>query len=144
MEQGDCNAPATMMRVMNWILKDHLGKNVMVYIDDILIGTHTLEEHKAVTRAVCRLLKKNGLWFNKKKCQTLPARMDLLGHILTKHGLEADPTKIKQVNQFPKPVNRKQLQKFIGVVNYLRKFAPNLAAVAAPLSELQGSTQEYA
>ena len=49
----------------------------MVYIDDILIGTHTLEDHKAVTRAVCRLLKKNGLWFNKKKCQILPETIDL-------------------------------------------------------------------
>ena len=55
------NAPVTMMRVMNRILKDHLRKNVIVYIDDILIGTHILEDHKAVTRAVCRLLKKNGL-----------------------------------------------------------------------------------
>ena len=69
--------------------------------------------------------------------------MDLLEHILTKKELEADPTKIQQVNQFPKPTNSQQLQQFMGIVNYLRKFAPNFAAVAALLSELQGSTKEF-
>src|SRR5438132_7363757 len=111
-----------------------------VCIDNRVIGRDTYQEHINVTRKVCKILKEVGIWFTKEKYQVLPARLQILGHILTKNRLEAEPTKIEQVNQFPKATNIRQLQKFMGIINYLRKFAPNLVVVAAPLSELQRST----
>ena|SRR5437868_6698566 len=77
------------------------------------------------------MLEDEGIWFNKEKCQVLPERLEILEHILSKNGLEADLTKIDQVNQFLKPTNARQLQKFMGIVNYVKKFGLNLAAVRA-------------
>jgi len=58
MQQGDCNAPATMMRAMNWLLREFLGKTVMVYLADILIGNNTYEEHVQIVKAVLKTLEK--------------------------------------------------------------------------------------
>jgi len=78
MQQGDCNVPATMMRAMNWLLREFLGKTVMVYMDDILNGNNTCEEHIQTVRAVLKTLGKAKIWFNKDKCQIMPQRMELL------------------------------------------------------------------
>ena len=69
----------------------------------------------------------------------MPDKLAILGDYLTELGLEADPDKVNTIQQFPKPDNRKQLQIFLGIVNYLRQFCTELAAAAALLSELQGS-----
>jgi len=81
-QQSACNTPATMMRAMNWLLSEFLGKTVMVYLYDILIGNNTFEEHETTVRAVLRKLEKDKMWFNKDKCQIVLPRMKLLGHIL--------------------------------------------------------------
>ena len=73
----------------------------------------------------------------------MPDKLAILGDYLTELGLEADPDKVNTIQQFPKPDNRRQMQRFLGMVNYLRQFRPELAAAAAPLSELQGSTKEW-
>jgi len=69
MQQGDYNASATMMRVMNWLLREFIGKTEMLYLDDILIGNNTYEEHIQTVRAVLQTVEKAKLWFNKDKCQ---------------------------------------------------------------------------
>jgi len=143
MQQGDCNAPATMMRAMNWLLREFIGKTVMVYLDDILIGTNTCEEHIQTVSAVLKTLEKAKIWFNKDKCQIMPQKMKLLGHILHNNGLEADPEKIKKVVDFKTPTNRREIQRFMGVVNYLARFCKDLATKGRCLYELQGSTKQF-
>ena len=71
----------------------------------------------------------------------MPARMQILGNILTDQGLEADPEKIDTISKFPKPDNKRQLQRFLGMANYLRQLCPQLGSVATPLTELQGATK---
>jgi len=90
-----------------------------------------------------KVLEKVGMWFNKDKCEILPKRLHILGFIMTEHGLEPDPTKIDSIKQYPRPTTRKQLQRFMGIVNYLRIFCPNLAVKAGPLSELQDETKRF-
>jgi len=143
MQQGDCNAPATMMRAMNWLLREFIGKTVMVYLDDILIGNDTYEEHIQTVRAVLKTLEKAKMWFNKDKCQIMPQRMELLGHVLHNNGLEADPEKIKKVVDFKTPTNRREIQRFMGVVNYLARFCKDLVTKGRCLYELQGSTKQF-
>jgi len=70
--QGDCNAPATMMSVMNWLLRHQLNKTCKIYIVDILIATHIYKEHVKAIREIMDILGKAKIWFNKKKCQILP------------------------------------------------------------------------
>jgi len=89
------------------------------------------------------ILGKAKMWFNKKKCQILLSRLEILGYILTEKGLEADPTKIKQIQEYPTPTTRKQLQRFMGIVNYLRRYCPDLASYSTGLAELQGETKRF-
>ena len=141
MQQGDCNAPATMIRAMNYLFRE--VKDRMIYLDDILIANHTYEEHINTIRQVLQIAKPNKWWFNSRKCQCMPDKLAILGDYLTELGLEADPDKANSIQQFPKPDNRRQLQRFLSMVNYLRQLCPELAAAAAPLSELQGSTKQW-
>jgi len=142
-QQGDYNAPATMMRAMNWLLREFIGKTVMVYLDDILIGNNTYEEHVQTVRAILKTLEKAKMWFNKDKCQIMPQKMELLEHVLHNNGLEADPEKIKKVVDFKTPTNRREIQRFMGVVKYLARFCKDLATKGGYLYELQGSTKQF-
>ena len=84
MQQGDCNAPATMMRVMNYLFSDMLEKSVMIYLEDIIIGSDIIQQHMDDLRQVCRIMKAVGMWLNKKKCQIMPFILSILGHQFTK------------------------------------------------------------
>jgi len=143
MQQGDCNAPTTMIRAMNWLLRELLGKTVMVYLDDILIGNHTYKEYIQTVRGVLKTLEKAKMWFNKDKCQIMPERIDLLEHVLHNNGLEADLEKIKKVVDFKTPTNKNEIQRFISIVNYLARFYKDLATKGRCLYELQGSTKQF-
>jgi len=143
MQQGDCNAPAIMMRAMNLLLREFIGKTVMGYLDDILIGNNTYEEHTQIVRAVLKTRENAKMWFNKDKCQIMPKRMELLRHVLHKNGLDAECEKIKKVEDFKTPTNRREIKRFIGVVNYLARFCKDLATKGRYLCELQGSTKQY-
>jgi len=143
MQQGDCHAPATMMRAMNWLLREFIWKTVMVYLDDILIGTNTYEEHIQTVSAVLKTLEKAKMWFNKDKCQIMPQRIELLEHVLYNNGLEADPEKIKKVVDFKTLTNRREIQRFMGVVNYFARFCKDLATKGSCPYELQGSTKQF-
>src|SRR5258706_6982072 len=140
MQQGDCNAPATMMKLMQRIFQDKVYKDLVIYLDDIIIASKTYEEYVKIVRQVLTRLREEKFYLNKDKCQFMSERVEVLGHIITPKGLSADPIKIGKVIEFQITHNRKMLQAFIGIVIYLRKFCPNLASVAAPLTDLQGST----
>jgi len=132
-----------MMRVMNHLLRYQLDRICQIYIDYIIIATHIYAEHKKAVREIIRVLEKAGMWFNKDKYEILPKKLHILGFIMTEHRLEPDSTKIDSIKQYPRPTTRKKLQRFIGMVNYLRIFCPNLAVIAGPLSELQGETKRF-
>ncbi len=79
MQQGDCNAPATFMKLMNWIFHDMLGRNVYIYLDDILIFDKTREEHIESIRQVCLRLRQHKLYGNRSKTMILPPELMILG-----------------------------------------------------------------
>ena len=139
MQQGDCNAPAIIMKVMQDLLRLELHKDVAVYLDNILIGSQTYEEHVRLIRFVLDKLREQEFYLNKDKYHFITNKVKVLGHIITLVGLSADPVKIGKIMEFQIHHNRRMLQAFVGIVNYLGKFCPNLATVAAPLTDLQGS-----
>ena len=143
MQQGDCNAPATFMKLMNWVFADMLGRNVYVYLDDILIFDDTKEGHIATIKEVCTRLRNQKLYVNRSKTMILPEELQILGHTITSEGLSAEPEKVLNVNSWQTPNNRKKLQGFMGLVNYLSRYAPHLATAAAPLTHLCGDTIEW-
>ena len=95
MQQGDCNAPATMMTVVNSLFRNMT--DVMIYLDNILIANHTYEEQIHNIKAVMKIGKNNTLWFLRNKCRFMPTRMQILANILTDKSLDADPHTIANI-----------------------------------------------
>ena len=87
MLQGDCNAPATFMKLLNWIFAEQIGRDVYIDLDDILIFTKTKEEHIASLKEVCNKLRQHKLFGNRSKTMILPDALSILGHTITSQGL---------------------------------------------------------
>jgi len=138
MQQGDRNAPTTMVRAMYESFKDMVFKDLVIYINDIIIFSDTYDEHIATLWKVLQRLLDEKFWLKASKFQFLPKRLDILGHILTLHGLHMDPKKIKKVLDFKVPSNRRELRGILGVVIFISKFCSELASWSSTLSELQG------
>ena len=143
MQQGDCNAPATFIKLMNHIFSDMLVRSVYVYLYDIPIFNDTKEDHITTIKEGCTRLRNEKLYIKRGKSMILPEVWDILEHSITSQGLSAEPAKVLNVKSWPTPNNRKKLQAFIGIVNYLSKYAPHLATAAAPLTHLCGDTIKW-
>lgn len=129
---GLSNAPATFSRMMCYVFREVIGKFVSVYLDDILIHSASLEEHFGHVDQVLKILEASGLRLNPKKCSFLQSQLKFLGHVISAEGVRVDPDKAKAVRDFPRPVSKRDMQRFVGLVNYLRRFSPNLSARLAP------------
>ena len=107
-----------------------------VYLDDILITGLTEKEHIANLREVLRWLNEAVLRLKLPKCSFLQDSVTYLGHHLSASGLEPVPEKVRAVVDAPKPTDQKQLQAFLGLLNYYGRFLPKLSTILAPLHEL--------
>ena len=126
---GLTNAPSVFQSMMNKVLSPLLYKGVMVYLDDILIYSHTKEEHLAKLRQVLHLLADNKL----EKCKFLLPELPFLGHIVTPDGLQPDPKKLVALETMLPPRNVKEAQSFVGFVNYFRRFIPKCSLIMRPI-----------
>ncbi|XP_058041925.1 uncharacterized protein LOC131199783 [Ahaetulla prasina] len=129
-------APAVFMQLINEILHQHLFKGVLVYLDDILIYTETMEEHIKLVRAVLKKLLSAELYCKLSKCDFHQTKIDYLGYRISADGLEMDPGKVKAVLEWAPPRTRKQLQSFLGFANFYRQFIPSFAQIALPITNL--------
>ena len=98
---GLTNAPSTFMRLMNHTLRDCIGKYVVVYFDDILVYSKTVEDHLSHLREVLLVLRKNRLFANRDKCTFSVDSVVFLGFIVNKRGVHVDPEKIKAIREWP-------------------------------------------
>ncbi|KAJ9514003.1 hypothetical protein QJQ45_021112 [Haematococcus lacustris] len=135
---GLTNAPATFQRVMNNIFHDLLGKSVLVYLDDILIMSRSLEEHFMHLEQVLQRLHMHKLFARLSKCSFLRAMLKFLGHIVGKDGIAVDPAKVEAIHSWPVPRTLLALQGFLGAANYVRRFVLGFSMLAAPLTDLVG------
>ena len=104
--------------------------------DDIVIWEKTLAEHNNRLRKVLLKVRESGLRLNKNKCQFCKNSIVFLGHIISSEGIKVDPSKTDAITKMSVPQSFTELQRFLGMVNYLSKFIPNLAEVTAPLRVL--------
>jgi transposase InsO family protein len=133
---GLTNAPATFQELINDTLKEFLGDFVVAYLDDILIYSDTLEQHIDHVRKVMKALQARDLPLKLSKCEFHKQRVAFLGYIISKQGLEPDPKKIEAIAEWPEPRNVKDVQSFLGLANYYRRFIKGFSEVAAPLTAL--------
>ena len=106
---------------------------VFVYLDDVIMFSESLIDHINHLKAVFNCLRKAGLMLNPKKCRVLCDEVEYLGHVVTPQGLKPNNRNLDAVRCFPPPTNLKNLQQFLGLTSYYRRFIPNYARIAYPL-----------
>ena len=111
--------------------------------DDIIIWGTTQKEHDETLRKVLECIRSSGLKLNKSKCKFSESEVTFLGHKLSSEGLQVDPKKCSAITDMPTPTNKTELQRFLGMINYIGKFIPNLSEVTAPLRILLGKDIEF-
>ncbi|KAK1617425.1 hypothetical protein QYE76_022942 [Lolium multiflorum] len=133
---GLTNAPSTFMRLMNHVLRDFIGKFVVVYFDDILIYSRNESDHTIHIRHVLQVLRDNKLYGNLEKCTFCKDKVIFLGYVVSQHGVEVDESKIEAIQNWPTPMNVSQIRSFHGLAGFYRRFVPNFSTIAAPLNDL--------
>nr|AAM74403.1 Putative retroelement [Oryza sativa Japonica Group] len=124
------NAGATYQRAMNLIFHDLLGIILEICIDDIVVQSDGMEGHIADLRLAFERMRRYGLKMNPLKCAFGVSAGKFLGFMVHERGVEIDPKKIEKSRDFKAPTCKKEVQKLLGKVNYLRRFISNLAAHA--------------
>jgi len=133
---GLANAPSLFQSLMNEILGPVLGKYCLVYMDDILIYSRTMEEHLVHVEAVLKLLVENKLYAKLSKCRWAQSSTGFLGHVIGEDGIRVDPRKVEVVKEWPTPSNAGELRSFIGLATYFRKFIRGFSGLTHPLHGL--------
>lgn len=111
-------------------------KEVLVFIDDLIIFSETLEEHERRLLRVLARLKEYGLKLSLEKCKFFQTSVRYLGHIVSRDGVETDPEKIKALSTWPSPCTLKELQSFLGFSGYYRRFIKDYSRIVRPLTDL--------
>ena len=133
---GLCNAPATFQRLMDAVLAGLKWSTCLVYIDDIVIPGKTFQAHLTHLRTVFERLKGAGLKLKPKKCHLCLQKVKFLGHIVSADGIQTDPQKTEKVSNWPTPTSSKEVQKFLGLASYYRRFVKDFATIAKPWCRL--------
>ena len=132
---GLCNAPGTFMELMNNTFRDMLDKSVLVFLDDILIFSNTLEEHERHVRQVLEKLRAAELYAKLSKCEFFRSEVEFLGHHIGAAGLSVMQDKISAVRDWPVPKDVTDIRSFLGLANFYRRFVKDFSKVALPLTE---------
>ncbi|OQD73316.1 hypothetical protein PENANT_c212G08917, partial [Penicillium antarcticum] len=133
---GLCNAPATFQGIMNETLRPLLGKNVVVYLDDILVYSETIEEHYQHLENVLSLLQREQLYAQPSKCEIAVERLEFCGHVIGGGEVRPVPEKVEVIRSWPRPRNVHEVRQFLGLATYYRRYVHGFATIAAPLHEL--------
>ncbi len=136
MPQGITNAPSTFQRLMEKCMGDMNLKEAIVFLDDIIIFSETLEEHEKRLLRVLNRLREYGLKLSINKCKFFQTSVKYLGHIVSRNGVETDPEKISALKTWPSPKNLKELRSFLGFSGYYRWFIQEYSRIVKPLTDL--------
>ncbi|KAI5094884.1 hypothetical protein C0J45_14959, partial [Silurus meridionalis] len=136
MPQEITNAPSTFQRLMERCMGDLNRKEVLVFIDDLIVFSKTLEEHETRLMQVLKRLRDFGLKLSPEKCKFCQTAVRYFGHIVSQNGVETDPSKVEALKTWPKPTNLKELRSFLGFSGYYRRFVQDYSKIVKPLNDL--------
>uniref|UniRef100_A0A2N9GWU7 RNA-directed DNA polymerase n=1 Tax=Fagus sylvatica TaxID=28930 RepID=A0A2N9GWU7_FAGSY len=140
---GLTNAPAVFMDLMNRVFHEYLDRFVIVFIDDILVYSKSLEEHEDHLRIVLQILRDKKLYAKLKKCEFWLNQVVFLGHVVSKDGITVDPSKIEAVVNWDRPTNVSEVRSFLGLAGYYRRFVEGFSRIAAPLTHLTRKNAKF-
>ena len=140
---GLCNAPATFERLMERVLKGHIGNRCLVYLDDIVIYGRTFQETLDNLDEVLTRLQSAGLQCKPAKCSLFRRELMYLGFIISGKSIRPDPSKISAVKKWPVPCNINDVRSFLGFANYHRRFIQDFARIANPLTQLTRKNRQF-
>uniref|UniRef100_A0A3Q7ED62 Reverse transcriptase domain-containing protein n=1 Tax=Solanum lycopersicum TaxID=4081 RepID=A0A3Q7ED62_SOLLC len=133
---GLTNAPATFCTLINEILHPYLDQFVVVYLDDIIVYSSTLQEYVEHLKKVFKVLRENQLYVKREKCEFAQPKIHFLGHMISQGELRMDEAKVKAIQDWEAPTKVTELCSFLGLANYYCRFIIGYSAIAAPLTEL--------
>ncbi len=138
---GLTNSPATFQWMMNDIFHDLIREGkVTIYLDDILIFSKNLDEHRRIVGRVLQRLHENKLFLKAEKCEFEVLETEYLGVIISENSVHMDLVKIAGITEWPTPTKKKELQSFLGFTNFYCKFIKNYLKVVRALTQLTGNT----
>jgi hypothetical protein len=130
------NAPVTFQRMMDKILKEHIGEFVTVYLDDIIIYSENFNKHIEHIKKVLEKLEENNLIVKLKKCNFGNRKIEYLGHEIGKNRIKPNEHKIKRIRDMKRPKNAKGIRSFVMLCSYYRRFIKDFSKIAKPMMKL--------
>lgn len=140
---GLMNAPATFQRLMDQVFYDVTWKFVLVYMDDIIIYSRTIEEHCNHLERVLQLLIEAGLKLNPDKCDFFKKQILFLGHLVSGEEIKPNPVLVEKVKNCPPPKTKRQVRSFLGLASYYRRFIQNFSRIAKSLYDLTKQNRDF-
>ncbi|XP_033730104.1 uncharacterized protein K02A2.6-like [Pecten maximus] len=131
---GISSAPEHFQRRMSQLLDSELG--VVCQMDDVLIFGTNQEEHDQRLESVLKKLETAGVTLNEEKCEFSKPQVTFVGHIIDSTGIRPDPKKVQAILKFEAPSNVSEVRRFMGIVNQLGRFSPNIAEKSKPIRDL--------
>jgi hypothetical protein len=139
---GLTNAPAAFMALMEDTFRAELDKFVVTFLDDILVYSRTFEEHEQHLRTVFQRLRDKKLYAKRSKCEFFRTEVEFLGHFVGRAGVRMVEGKVAAVEEWPTPTCQKEVEQFVGLAGYYRRFIADFSKIAAPLSALCGTLRK--
>jgi len=141
---GLCNSPSVFQRFVNCVFSEEIKEGIVIpYLDDLIIIASDVEENIKQLKRVLQTTSEYGLEINVKKCQFLVERVTFLGYVIENVTLHPSPDKSQAVVSFPEPKSLKDVQSFLGLTGYFRKFIANYSTIAKPLSDLLRKNERF-
>jgi hypothetical protein len=140
---GLCNAPGTFQHYMNDTFRGFLDQFLIIYLDDLLIYSDTLTEHKRHVRMVLEKLREADLCLKPSKCQFHVQEVPFLGFIVGPQGVRMDPEKVEAITSWPVPRSIHDIRVFLGLANFYRRFILNFSKAAAPITALLRKNRRF-
>jgi len=140
---GLTNSSTTFQAIMNNLFRDLINQgDTATFIDNILVAIDTEEDYDKLVEEVLRRLEENNLLVKPEKCKWKVREVEFLGVVIGPKGVEMQKEKVEGVLSWPAPRNVKEVQRFLGLANYYRRFIKNFARIAALLHVLVRKEQK--
>ena len=141
--QGWAGSPAIFQRAVYEVLGDMMWKNVMPYIDDVIIYSKSFKEHLKHLDELFRRIHGAGFFLKLRKCEFMMQEMEYLGHTLSMNGVAPSKEKVQAIMNMPAPKNAKDVKRFMGLGSYYRKFIKNFSKRTVSMRKLTRNNTKF-